>query len=188
MFEVLVGNKSVERILLFLFVNEKCYGTQLHRVLGVPLTPIQKALSRLEQGGVITSYFEGKNRVYSFNPVYPLLNELEALLKKVYTLLPAQKKREYYVAKQELQERNLAQKNNAKTILEFWERLLKITRLTFHARSKNREGLGWNGKGQGEVVVTKEASNRLIFNEKGSWVGMDGSSTSFSNRLLSMDA
>ena len=54
MLEVLCGNKNVQRILVFLFVNGKCYGTQLHRSLGTPLTPLQKALNRLEKDGLIT--------------------------------------------------------------------------------------------------------------------------------------
>src|SRR5690242_13014459 len=99
--EVLFGNKNVQRILIFLFVNGKCYGTQLHRSLNTALTPIQKALNRLEKGGLITSYYEGKTRLYQFNPTYPLMNELEQLLKKAYTLLPPHNKREYYVMKED---------------------------------------------------------------------------------------
>src|SRR5437868_15389637 len=99
MLEVLCGNKNVQRILIFLFVNGKCYGTQLHRSLETPLTPLQNALNRLEKGGLIISYYEGKTRLYQFNPAYPLIGELEYMLKKAYTLLPANKKKEYYLSK-----------------------------------------------------------------------------------------
>ncbi len=58
MLEVLCGNKNVQRILLFLFVNGKCYGSQLHRSLKAPLTPLQKAFNRLEKGGLITNDYE----------------------------------------------------------------------------------------------------------------------------------
>jgi hypothetical protein len=87
MLDVSCGNKNVQKILLFLFVNGKCYGTQLHHLLKSSLTPIQKALLRLEKGGIILSNYEGKTRLYQFNPAYPLLTELEQLLKKAYTLL-----------------------------------------------------------------------------------------------------
>ena len=100
MLEGLCGNQNIQKILLFLFVNGKCYGTQLHRSLNTPLTPLQKALNRLEKGGLISSYYEGKTRLYQFNPGYPLLNELELLLKKAYTLLPADNKKAYYVIKE----------------------------------------------------------------------------------------
>lgn len=92
MLEGLCGNKNVQRILFFLFVNGKCYGSQLHKALKTSLTPLQKALSRLEKGGVIMSAYEGKTRMYQFNPSFPLLNELEPLLKKAYTLYSLLKK------------------------------------------------------------------------------------------------
>lgn len=164
MLEVLCGNKNVQRILIFLFVNGKCYGTQLHRSLGAPLTPLQNALTRLENGGLITSYYEGKTRLYQFNPSYPLMSELEQLLKKAYTLLPAHHKKDYYVVKEYPNQ----PENKAKVLQAFWEKLMNVTQLTFHAKSKSKEEKGWNGKGEGEVVVTKEG-NTLIFNEKGIW-------------------
>lgn len=166
MLQVLCGNKNVQRILIFLFVNGKCYGTQLHRSLDVPLTPLQKALNRLEKGGLIISHYEGKTRLYHFNPAYPLLHELEQLLKKAYTLLPAHEKKDYYVMKEDPQV-SLPQEKIL-SLAAFWEKLMKVNQLTFHAKSKSEEG-GWNGKGRGEVVMTKQDSNTLIFHEKGTW-------------------
>ena len=75
MLQVLCGNKNVQRILIFLFVNGRGYGTLLQRSFKTSLTPVQKALERLERGGLLTSYYEGKTRLYQFNPAYPLLNE-----------------------------------------------------------------------------------------------------------------
>lgn len=175
MLDLLCGSKSMERILLFLFVNGKCYGTQLHRLLNCPLTPIQKALARLEKGGVITSYYEGKTRLYRFNPAYPLLTELELLLKKSYTLLAAAQKREYYFVNEE----GTTVGDRMQTLLAFWEKLSAVSSLTFQARSK--EGTGWNGTGQGEVMITKEGGNRLIFHEKGVWKGRQAGDVGFSN-------
>jgi hypothetical protein len=179
MLEALCGNKNVQRILIFLFVNSKCYGTQLHRSLHTPLTPIQKALSRLEKGGLITSYYEGKTRLYQFNPAYPLLAELEQLLKKAYTLLPAHEKKNYYSVKEDSP--HLIQQNKTQTLLTFWDKLKEVTRLTFNAKTKSKGGQGWNGRGQGEVLVAKEASHILIFNEKGTWQGKEGAEVNFSN-------
>ncbi|MEI8366335.1 MAG: DUF6314 family protein [Parachlamydiaceae bacterium] len=182
MLEVLCGNKSVQRILLFLFVNGKCYGTQLHRSLRTPLTPIQKSLLRLENGGLITSYYEGKTRLYQFNPSFPLMNELEQLVKKAYTLLPTHEKKDYYVAKDEPNAaQRMTQKNKIQTLLAFWEKLATVQRLTFHANTKSKENSGWNGAGSGEVIMTKEGFNTLIFNEKGSWQGKQGGEVQFSN-------
>lgn len=181
MLEALCGNKNVQKILIFLFVNGKSYGTQMHRFLKTPLTPLQKALLRLEKGGIIHSYYEGKTRLYQFNPAYPLLAELEQLLKKVYTLLPAHEKKDYYVSKEDNMIKATNQDNKPKALFAFWKKLAEVRQLTFHAMSKSKEEHGWNGKGKGEVIVTKEGDNILIFSEKGSWQGEQGEEISFSN-------
>ena len=176
MLEVLCGNKNVQRILIFLFVNGKCSGTQLHRSLKTPLTPLQKALTRLEKGSLITSYYEGKTRLYQFNPAYPLLNELEQLLKKAYTLLPAQAKKDYYVVREDLAARAVDPDKKIHSLLTFWEKLKGVTQLTFNAKTKSKEKQGWNGRGKGEVIVAKEADTVLIFTEKGIWQDKKGRS------------
>lgn len=40
--------------------------------------------------------FEGKIRVYYFNPRYPFLKELKSLLEKAYIFLPKDYKDKYY--------------------------------------------------------------------------------------------
>ncbi len=181
MLEALFGNKNVQKILVFLFVNSKCYGTQLHRFLKTPLTPLQKALSRLEKGGIIQSYYEGKTRLYQFNPAYPLLNELEQLLRKTYTLLPAHEKKDYYVSKEDRIIKEKSIESMSKVLFSFWQKLSEMKQLTFHAKSKSKEKLGWNGKGKGEVIVSKEGDHILIFTEKGTWKGIQDEEISFSN-------
>ena len=181
MLDVLCGNKNVQKILLFLFVNGKCYGTQLHHLLKSSLTPIQKALLRLEKGGIILSNYEGKTRLYQFNPAYPLLTELEQLLKKAYTLLPPPEKKLYsFIEREKYSSRTNPEKTDH-VLHKFWKRLSRVKQLTFHAKTKSRDEDGWNGKGKGEVTITKEGENVLIFNEKGSWMGKEGKETSFSN-------
>lgn len=180
MLNALFGNKNIQRILLFLFVNGKCYGTQLHRLLKTPLTPLQKALNRLENGGIVTSFYEGKTRLYQFNPAYPLVAELELLLKRAYTLLPSQEKKNYYVAKVD-PDVPVYHENKIPILLAFWERLHEIKRLCFKAKSQSSENQVWEGKGKGEVTIAKESCNVLIFNEKGFWQNMQGREVGFSN-------
>ncbi len=180
MLQVLCGSKNTQKILLFLFVNSKCYGTQLHRLLKTPLTPIQKALLRLERGGVILSDYEGKTRIYQFNPAFPLLGELEQLLKRAYTLLPPQEKKQYSVMKEDKLKR-LSPEAQERVLLTIWERLGNVGQLTFHAKTKSKDEGGWNGKGNGEVLVTKEGENVLLFHEKGTWQGKKAGEVNFSN-------
>lgn len=181
MLEVLCGNKSVQKILLFLFVNGKCYGTQLQHALQTSLTPLQKALQRLESGGLLTSYYEGKTRIYQFDPSYPLLHEMEQLLKKAYTLLPPHEKKNYYVSKQNAIPLVVDQKKKLKTLLSCWEKLKNIDSLSFHAKTKSKEQKGWNGKGEGEVRVVRSNDNILLFHEEGSWKDERGAEFNFNN-------
>ena len=96
MLESLFGNSVVEKILFFLLRNEKVYPTQLSRALETPLFSCQKALERLEKGGVVVSYNEGRTRIYQLNPRYPLLKELSLFLEKAYTFLPEDLRCKYY--------------------------------------------------------------------------------------------
>ncbi len=179
MLSAVCGSKNIQRILIFLFVNGRCYGAQLHRLLNTSLTPIQKALIKLEKGGVIMSYLEGKTRLYRFNPAFPLLEELEALLKKAFTLLPPQDKKQYSLVAQEGRSSGLSQKEHLDVLHTFWEMLSNVNKLSFNAKSK--EESGWNGRGKGEVLVTKEGSNVLLFHEKGSWHNKSQQEIDFSN-------
>lgn len=174
-------NNNIQRILLFLFVNGKCYGSQLQRALQIPLTPLQKALSRLEKENVLLSHYEGKTRLYQFNPAYPVQAELEALLKKSYTLLSPQEKKRYTCLECSELSIGLTQKERSDILALFWKRLASIKTLTFHAKTKSQEKTGWSGKGRGDVVVSKESPSTLIFKESGSWKNEEGQEMDFTN-------
>lgn len=163
MLEGLCGNKNIQKVLLFLFVNDKCYGAQLQRLLSTPLTSLQNAFGRLERGRIVISYTEGKTKLYRLNPAYPLLTELEQLLKKTYTLLPAQEKKVYSLVQQD----HLSKRTQEPLILSFWERLKTVKQ--FSREAKSRSESGWNGKGRGSITVTKSSDTTLIFQERGSW-------------------
>ncbi len=146
MLSELFGNKNIERVLFFLFIHGKCYGTELQRQFQTALTPLQKALERLEKGEIITSFYEGKTRIYQFNETYPLLSELKLLLKKGYMHLPQEEKRAFL--------------RQAQDVSLFWKKLSTISTLTLTS-----------GKdyGEGRVTVSALGENILIFSEKGKW-------------------
>ena len=60
----------------------------LTKVFDTALDPIQKTLRKLEEGGLLVSFLEGKTRVFKWNPRYPFLEEIQALAKKAYSFLP----------------------------------------------------------------------------------------------------
>lgn len=96
MMESLFGNPVIEKVLFFLLVNEKSYPSQLKNTFQMPLYSFQRALGRLEKGGIIVSHREGKTLIYQFNPRYPFLNELKAFLQKAYEFFPPELREKYY--------------------------------------------------------------------------------------------
>lgn len=174
MLEGLCGNKNIEKVLLFLFVNNKCYGTQLQRALRTPLTSLQNAIGRLEKNRIIVSYFEGRTKIYHLNPAFPLFFELEQLLKKAYTLLSPQEKKEYSFVQQTSYEHSFQEP----ALFSFWKKLKTVKQFTRHTQSKDENG--WNGRGLGEVLVTTPNENMIVFHERGSWQ-IQGQDMNFSN-------
>jgi hypothetical protein len=96
MLESLFGTPIIEKILFFLVVNKTCYPSQLKETFNNPLYSFQRALARLEKGGIIVSYRAGKTLIYQFNPRYPFLAELEAFLSKAYSFFPEDVREKYY--------------------------------------------------------------------------------------------
>ena len=88
MLEYLFDNKNVEKVLMYLFLHGKANATELSRSFGTSLDPIQKTLRKLEEGGLLVSFLEGRTRVFQWNPRYPFLKEIQDLAKKSYEFLP----------------------------------------------------------------------------------------------------
>ncbi|MBI2743934.1 MAG: winged helix-turn-helix transcriptional regulator [Chlamydiales bacterium] len=183
MLKALFGNRNVERILLFLFVNERCYGTQLQSLLGVPLTPIQKALLRLEKEGIVSSYYEGKTRIFQLNAACPIRPELEMLLKKAYTLLPSLEKKRYcfiHKPRLRLEEEGKRERDRRSELSAFWQKLTSVHLLSFSAKARHGEEQSVK-VGKAEVVVNSPTSNTLVFQEKGYWLVDQIPTTAFSS-------
>jgi len=88
MLEYLFTNKNVEKILIYLCLHEKANATELKHSFNSALDPIQKTLRKLEEGGLLVSFLEGRTRVFQWNPRYPFLKEIQDLAKKAYMFLP----------------------------------------------------------------------------------------------------
>lgn len=181
----LLANQSVEKILYYLLLNGKCYATQLSRRFQSPLTPLQQALQKLEEQGVLNSFYEGKTRHFEFNPAYPLLKELEELLKRAYTLLDFETKKIYYSPNLQQTKQQAPEKKNLKdskrTIHTFWERLRSVQSFSLSAKSKAFTITGWNGLGKGSVDVKVGLNDTLIFQEQGRWITREQNDLEFKN-------
>jgi len=99
MLEYLFSNKNVEKILIYLCFHEKANASQLSQTFNTALDPIQKTLRKLEHGGLLVSFLEGRMRVFQWNPRYPFLVEIQALAKKAYRFLPIDKQESFQMTK-----------------------------------------------------------------------------------------
>lgn len=165
----LFGNKSIERILLFLLVNERCYPSLLQKKLNIALTPIQKGLERLEKGGIVVSSRMGKVKTYQFNQHYPFFNELEALLRQVYTHLPVHEKKQYYLS-------DFCQND---LLLGIWNDFKVVRSVSFYARSILKKKP--MGKGKGKVDVEITGKGEIIFHEEGQLENAEGKIFNYKN-------
>ncbi len=96
MLETLFGNKVIEKILFYLLTYETGYIRGIAKTFSIPVNGISQQLNRLEEGGVIVSRKIGKIRMYYFNPRYPFLPELKALLQKAMDVLPEVEIEKFY--------------------------------------------------------------------------------------------
>lgn len=88
MLEPLLGSLTCERVLIFLLAREEGYPRQIAAHFDLGLAAVQKQLAKLEQGGVVYSRLAGRTRLYAFNPRYPFLAELKALLARAFEFYP----------------------------------------------------------------------------------------------------
>jgi DNA-binding transcriptional ArsR family regulator len=82
MLEPLLGSRNAERTLVYLHARQEGYAREIARYFGADPDSIQKQLRKFEAGGVLAAKSVGRSRVYSFNPRYPFLKQLKALLEK----------------------------------------------------------------------------------------------------------
>jgi len=88
MLEPILGSISKERVLMYLYAREKGYAREIARTFNTGLTPIQKQLESLEVANIVYCEPQGRTMVYAFNPRYPFLKELKALLEKTLGYYP----------------------------------------------------------------------------------------------------
>lgn len=100
MLEPILGNRTAEKVLLYLQNYEEGYGKGIADTYSIPLNAVQNQLKKLEAGGVIVSHLKGRTRVYSWNPRYPFLKSLRQLLNEVFAYLPDAEIKAYYRQRQ----------------------------------------------------------------------------------------
>lgn len=84
----LLGSVNKERVLVYLRARGRGYAREIARFYAAPLYPIQSAMEKLEEAGVLVSRSVGSTREYEFNPRYPARSELASLLDRELSLYP----------------------------------------------------------------------------------------------------
>jgi DNA-binding transcriptional ArsR family regulator len=96
MLEKLFGNRTVEQVLLFIYAYGEGYAQEIADTFDISLSAVQRQLERLETGGVLVNQLKGRTRVFTWNPRWPFLDELNALLKKALVYLPEFEQEKYF--------------------------------------------------------------------------------------------
>src|ERR1700680_676435 len=96
MLEPVLGNATVEKVLLYLQNYNEGYASQIASTFSISLSVVQKQLKRLEDGGIIVSQSKGRTRLYLWNPRYPFRKELQSLLEKTFEFIPESEIKKFY--------------------------------------------------------------------------------------------
>lgn len=95
MLEAIFGNRTAEKVLLYLLAHGQAYAREIATAFSLPVSLIQKQLIRLELGNVLVSRTVGRTRVFELNPLYPFASELRALLVRAMAFVPARARTPY---------------------------------------------------------------------------------------------
>ena len=83
-----LSSKIANKILRYYFINprKKNYVNELARILDVDLGNLSRKLQELENEGILSSEFSGKQKYYFINKKYPLLKETKKAFELKYGL------------------------------------------------------------------------------------------------------
>lgn len=96
MIEALFGNKTAERILLYITNYGEGNISGIAKTFKLSKSQVRKQLLRLEDGEILIGRDLGNLRMFTFNPLFPLKSETERLCEKVLSLLPDDELEKYY--------------------------------------------------------------------------------------------
>ena len=96
MIESLLGNKTAERVLLYITNYGEGNISGIATTFGLAKSQVRKQLMRLEEGEILVGRDIGNLRMFTFNPRYPLRVEVEKLCEKALLILPDSEKEKFY--------------------------------------------------------------------------------------------
>ena len=97
MLQGLFGNATAEKVLLYIEQYGEGYAQAITKTFDdVTLSMVQRQLERFERAGLLVSVPKGRTRLFQWNPRYPFINEVRALLRKALQSLPEQDQRRFF--------------------------------------------------------------------------------------------
>jgi hypothetical protein len=88
MLEKIFGNKTAEKVLLYLYHYGESHAAPIAKEYQLPYTPIKYQLERFEEAGVLISRGAGRSRIYQFNPKSSILKPLKEMVRIAYESIP----------------------------------------------------------------------------------------------------
>jgi DNA-binding transcriptional ArsR family regulator len=79
--DTLFGGKAATRVLLFIENYGEGYASWIAKTFQMPLSEVQKQLSKFEDAGILVSRKVGTSRMYTWNPRDPALDGLRQMLR-----------------------------------------------------------------------------------------------------------
>ena len=71
--ETLLGGKAASRALLFIENYEEGYASEIAKTFDMPLSEVQKQLTKFEEAYILVSRKVGTSRMYTWNPTLRLV-------------------------------------------------------------------------------------------------------------------
>ena len=97
MLEGIFGNRTAEKVLLYLDQYEQGYARSIAATFeDVSVSMALAQLKRFEAAGLLVSQYQGRTLLFSWNPRSPFLMEIRALLQKALLALPEAEQKRYF--------------------------------------------------------------------------------------------
>lgn len=88
MLSTILGNKTAEKIMLYLFHYGEAYASGIAKDMRITLSQVQKQLDKFDDAGVLVSKMMGNTRIYQFNPKAAAVRRLKDLIEFFYEAIP----------------------------------------------------------------------------------------------------
>ncbi len=96
MLEVILGNETAAKMMLYLFHYGEAYANGVAKDMSITLSQVQKQFDKFESGGVLVSKKVGNVRVYKFNPKLGIVKKFEELIKAFYDSISLEEKEQIF--------------------------------------------------------------------------------------------